>query len=254
MIDAEFVTAIRDLTHQGETQPLTEQIALNGKTYLYRNNPTEYGRTLGDIIGPPKTQALPVTTLTGFVDAIKAEGFAPEAFIVHVEDFLTVALKMRSADQYGFRTTYVKATHTPTGVFKFDDYYSDIPKFLIHLQSTFLTTDALLYVIKLASNLKAANSVQTQDDGFSQSIVVKTGEVSTAEVKVQPRVKLIPMRTFPEAAAVESEFLIRFTQTPGQAPAVGLFDVSGKVWQGQSMIAIKTWLAGEIDAKFPIIA
>jgi hypothetical protein len=254
-MDAETIHAITALTRDSVATKLTQEItALNGDIFTYKNKATEYGRELGELIVPPRPQPLAVTTLTGFVDALKAGEYDAAKHLVHVEDYLTVTLKDRATDQWGWRTTRISAKHTPTGAFMFDHYYSDLPKFIIALQVAFIPTEEILYLIKLSSNLKSGNSVMSEDNGFSQTVTVRSGEVGSAEVKVQPRIKLIPKRTFPEVAPVESEFLIRFQQNAATAPSVGLFDVSGRLWEGQQMGSIKTWLADKVDAAFPIIA
>lgn len=253
-MDAETVQTISALTLQADGE-LTREITLqNGKEYTYRNNPTEHGRALGEMLTPPKVSLLGVTTLTGFVDALQMGIYDPTAYLVHVEEYDTVSLKERAVDMWGARATHIKAEYEAIDAFRFDTYYSDLPKFIIALQTAFLQTEEMLYLIRIASNLKAGNTVQSQDDGFSQTITVKTGEVSTAEVKVAPRIKLIPLRSFAEAAPVESEFLIRFQQTPQQAPSIALFDVSGNKWKGEQMLAIKKWLAEQISPEFAIIA
>ena len=256
-MDADTIHSIAQLAqeadHNGE---LTSNVTLqDGQVFTYRNNPTEYGRELGEILSPPRVSVLQVGTLTGFCDALEAGAYKrPTDYFIHVENYLNVALKERTVDAWGQRTTHIQATHTPIDAFKFDQYYADPQKFIIALQVAFLQTEELLYLTRLASNQKTGNTVHTQDDGFSQTVTVKTGEISTAEVKVKPRIKLIPLRTFPEAAPVESEYLIRFQQTPQQAPSIALFDCEGKKWQAELMISVKRWLADKVDAGIPVIA
>jgi hypothetical protein len=112
----------------------------------------------------------------------------------------------------------------------------------------------MLQLIKIASNLKAGNTVHMEDDGFSQTVTLKAGEVSTAEVKIPPRITLIPLRTFPEAPPAESQFLIRFKQTPDQTPGIALFNVDGTKWQGDTMRAIKIYLEKNLPKGTPILA
>lgn len=255
MFDADAVNAIASLAQQADDSDLTKVVTISdGLMYTFRTEPTASGRKLGDIIQSPKPDLLKVSTLTGFRDALEAGKFDPAEHLIHVEDYLNVALKERELDHWGNRATLVRSTHTPLAAFNFDQYYSDPQKFIIAIQVAFHPTDELLYLIRLASNLKAGNTVQTQDDGFSQSVTIKTGEVSTAEVKVKPRIKLIPIRTFPEAAPVESEFLIRFQQTQQQTPAIALFDVDGMKWKGELMQSIKKWLHGKVPQDMPILA
>jgi hypothetical protein len=248
----------------------------NGKSvsYVYKVDPTLHGRRIGEVISPFRPATLQVNTLTGFLDAIQA-GIAtpplsdepatpktfsgssaqtvPDGFLVHVENYLTVTLKSTICDQYGVRDVLLQAKHIPIDAFRFDDYYADPAKFIIALQVSFLPTEELLNLIKIASNLKAGKSIHVQDDGFSQAITVKVGEVSSAEIKIPPRIKLIPIRTFSEAAPVQSEFLIRFRQTAEETPSIALFNVDGNKWQGETMRSIKKYL-GEHLKNVPILA
>lgn len=254
MMDSATVSAIASLGQRQDEARLTNEVKLGEGSYTYVTNTNEYGRQLGELLTPPEPDPLLVSTLTGFRDALEAAQFPPGDFLIHVEGYLSVALKTKGTNMWGQRLTHVAAKHIPTNIFRFDDYYNDPQKFIIALQTDFLQTEELLYLIKIASSLKSGHTVQTKDDGFSQTITVKTGEVSTAEVNVRPRIKLVPLRSFSEAAPVESEFLIRFSQTPQQTPSIALFDVSGKKWQGELMLSIKNWLMANISPPLPIIA
>lgn len=252
---AYVVQDLERLIKAQEDVTLVKEISLdNGQKFVYRTKRDSSGCTLGELLTPPRPSTLMVSTLTGFVDAITAKAVGEAAGIVHVEDYLTVSAKSAVCDVYGVRDTLLTAKHKPVDAFRFDEYYADPARFIIGLQVAFLQTEELLYLIKVASNLKAGNSVQAADDGFSQTITLKAGEVSTAEVKIQPRIKLVPLRTFSEAAPVTSEFLIRFKQTPEQTPAIALFNVDGTKWQGETMQAIKAYLAKSLPKSTTIIA
>jgi hypothetical protein len=256
----EAIQEIVELTKQGETLDLTLPITAKfdgvPTSYTAKVKPTNHGRELGEIITPFRPSNLSVTTLTGFLDAIKAgcAGDLASGRVIHVESYLQVAIKSAYADEFGVRDTFVTATHTPAGSFTFDQYYSDLARFIIGLQVNFLQTEELLYLIKIASNLKAGNTVQVDDDGFGQTVTLKTGEVSTVEKKIERHVKLIPLRTFAECNPVESEFLIRFQQTRDQTPSIALFDLEGTKWQGELMRSIKKYLVENLPAEVPVLA
>ena len=267
MEDSNILEIERLVLAQGEVK-LTEDVKfINGDSFPYRIKAEANGRTLGEIIQPPRPTKLTVTTLTGFLDAIQA-GVAGDighistkhCRLIHVENHLTVSVKDTANDIYGARDTMLTAQCPAPDAFVFDQYYIDPAKFIIGLKVAFLQTDELLYLIRVASNLKAGNSVSAQDDGFSQTITLKAGEVSTAEVKIKPRIKLIPIRSFLElyfaegGRAVESDFLIRFKQTPDQTPSIALFNVDGTRWQGEIMRSIKDYLAKNLPEGLPILA
>lgn len=231
-------------------KPTTETIAYpGGKSFTHRVEPTEHGRKLGAVIEPFRPAKLEVSTLTGFVDAIKA-GVAgntePTGRVIHVEDYLTVALKNSTCDDFGKRDTLLTAKHQPIDAFKFEAWYEP-SRFIIALQVAFHLNDGDgTYLLRLASNLTAGSEVNMADDGINQTVKLKAGEVKTAEHNLKPRVKLLPKTTFDEVAPVEREFLIRLKQSPEQIPTIALFAVDGTKWQGENMIAIKSWLSKQL--------
>ena len=129
---------------------------------------------------------------------------------------------------------------------------TDPEKFIIALQAGFYTTEELLYVKRVASGLNViVGEIGTQDDGFSQKVTTKQGEIKTRENDIKPTVKLIPRRTFDEAAPVESEFLLRLKAAP---LGIALFSVDGTKWQGQCMQSIKIWLQQALGSAVPVLA
>jgi hypothetical protein len=254
------IEAITQLARQTMERPLVETVK-----ELYDGEPVDYqrsvkatanGRELGDQLKPFRPASLEVSTLTGFIDAIAAQvagDLVKKGRVIHVESYLNVAVKSNLCDVFGIRDTLIKAIHKPIDAFHFDVYYNDPAKFIIGLQVAFLTTDNLLNLIKLASNLKTGSSVQVADDGFSQTVTLKEGEVSAQDVKIPPRLKLIPIRTFSEAPPVESEFLVRFQQTQQQTTSIALFNVDGTRWQSETMLSIKRYLEKHVK-DVPILA
>lgn len=243
------------------TQAIDQEFQEKPHTYIYKTVSTQNGaRQLSEVIQPFRPPKLEVTTLTGFVDAIKAGvcGDVKNGKVIHVEDFLTVSVKETTSDAYGVRNTLLRAAHTPIDAFKFDEYYQDPQKFIIALQVAFLQTDQLLSIIQLTSALKAGEAFETNDDGFSQTVTLKRGEVGTVDKKIPPRVKLIPLRSFAEttldeANPVESEFLLRFKQGQAGQPTIALFAVDGTKYKALIMQSIKGYLAKALP-DVPILA
>lgn len=256
----EAIDRVAELT-RGEDKSLTTAIQLvyQGTVipYTYKTTVNPSGvRTLGDMLKPPRPDKIAVSTLTGFLDAVKA-GVAGDITkrMVHVEDHLTVSLVSTTSDEFGVRDTFITAKHKPLDAFHFDQHYADPSKFIIGLQVAFLTTDPLLELIRMVSYLRAGNSIQTNDDGYSQTVTLKRGEIESADVKVPPRVKLIPIRSFSEIAHVQSEFLLRFNQGPAGNPQPALWNVDGTKWIDETMLAIKHYLEKQAPLKgVPIIA
>lgn len=255
----EAIQEIMQLTRQGSEKSLSEVTieTYDGEEteYLRSVKATANGRELGEQLKPFRPAALTVSTLTGFIDAIDA-GVAGDLTakhrVIHVEDYLNVSVRAAVCDVFGIRDTLIEAIHTPIDAFVFDYFYNDPARFIIGLQVQFLATENLLNLVKLASNLTAKSTVSTSDDGFSQTVTIVDGQVSSRDVNIPTRIKLIPIRTFSEAAAVESEFLIRLDGKSG-VPMIALFNVDGTKWQGESMRAIKSYLEKHVKG-VPILA
>lgn len=258
----EALDALVALGQRSQNLPLLETVAgtYEGveQTYIHKVDVGANGRTLGNALTPFRPAKLEVTTLTGFVDAINASVAGPvdklkESRVIHVESYLTVSVASLTCDKFGVRDKLLTATYTPTGAFTFDSFYSDPQKFIIALQVGFYMTDELLYLIRVASNLTTKSEVNTKDDGFSQTVTIKQGEVKTAEATIKPRIKLIPRRTFDEAAPVESEFLVRLNESSAGTPTIALFSVDGTKWKADCMVAIKDYLTKHVK-HVPILA
>jgi len=247
---AEALQEVQNLTLRTVDKPLIEGVSYpNDKTYQHKIDITEHGRKIGAVIEPFRPAKLEVSTLTGFIDAIKGGVLGEtEGKIIHIEDYLTVAVKSAMCDDFGKRDTLLVAKYQPINAFLFDQFYTDPQKFIIAFQVAFHINDPDgAYLLKLASNLTAGSEVNMADDGINQVVKIKAGEVKTLEHNLKPRVKLLPRTTFDEAAPVEREFLIRLRQTQDQTPAIALYAVDGTKWQGENMQAIKSYLAGQLE-------
>lgn len=260
------IMAISELTRQGDNREhLTENVAstFDGAevAYDYIIEPTQFGPKLGAVVKPLRAPKLEVSTLTGFLDAIAA-GVAGEPNtlssrrIVHVVDYLTVALKTTVPDNFGVRDTLLEAKFVPAGTFKFDEFQT-AEKFLIDLRTQFLFVegDDSLLVQAIASNLKAGRTVHSQDDGVNQTVTLQLGQVETIEKNIPKTVKLTPIRTFAEAPPVQADFMLRLKpQGDTQLPLIALYNLGGSKWQGEAMLAIKSFLSGKVPDSVPIIA
>lgn len=244
--------AIEALLERGQRSVHTHLIesAVPHGTYsfVHKVEPTQYGAKLGEVIEPFRPAKLEVSTLTGFVDAIKGGVCGDKGNrVIHVEDYLTVSVKSATCDEYGKRDTLLVAKYKPSGAFAFEQYYNDPQKFIIAFQAGFYISDPDgPYLIRIASNLSAQSSIHAADDGINQVVTMKAGEIKTLEHNLKPRVKLLPRTTFDEVAPVEREFLIRLRQTADQTPSIALHAVDGTKWEGENMRAIKDYLGGQL--------
>jgi hypothetical protein len=264
----ELGNQIERLTRETEVQPtLTTVVTLSdGSERIYSADAIANGsRNIGKELTPPRPAKLLVSTLTGFVDAVKA-GVAGDGLtnrIVHVEDFLTVSVKSTKCDEYGIRDTLLTAKHIPLDAFVYGEFYADPAKFIIALQTAFYNMEEnagkanpsnLMWLIAVVSHLRSGDQCEIKDDGKAQTVTIKQGEVGSADVTIPPRIKLTPRSTFDEAAPVEREFLLRFKQTPAGSPSVALFAVDGTKWQGECMRSIAHYLKGHLPTDAVILA
>lgn len=113
--------------------------------------------------------------------------------------------------------------------FDFNDYMS-IENMIINLKSRFAPTEDRDYLVQLLGNITDQQSVQTKDDGITQSATVKSGIQLVGEQRIKPIVTLKPYRTFLEVEQPESEFLIRLKD--GRA---ALFEADGGAWEREAV-------------------
>lgn len=113
--------------------------------------------------------------------------------------------------------------------FDFDSYMS-IENMIICLKSRFAPTEDRDYLVQLLGNITDQQSVQTKDDGITQSATVKSGIQLIGEQRIKPIVTLKPYRTFLEVEQPESDFLIRLKD--GRA---ALFEADGGAWEREAV-------------------
>lgn len=174
---------------------------------------------------------LKLSTLSGLVAMIKHERNTYNLpLFVRITSPTTVdVFGAMCADNQRENPFYAEA-HLPH--FEFDSYYS-IEKMIIALKSRFAPTEDRDYLVKLLGNITDTKSVQTKDDGVTQSVTVNAGIQMLGETRVKPIVTLKPYRTFLEVEQPESEFLIRLKD--GQA---ALFEADGGEWRNKAMANI----------------
>ena len=91
-------------------------------------------------------------------------------------------------------------TYAKFNRFDFDSYMS-IENMIINLKSRFAPTEDRDYLVQLLGNITDQQSVQTKDDGITQSATVKSGIQLVGEQRIKPIVSLKPYRTFLDCVA-----------------------------------------------------
>jgi hypothetical protein len=125
--------------------------------------------------------------------------------------------------------------------------------FMIALRSKFIESEDISYLLTLLASITDKNSVESNDDGISQSVQAKKGVVMVQTVNTKPRVTLQPYRTFLEVEQPASEFLLRLKE----GGYVALFEADGGAWRLAAKKSIKEYLtkalSSEIEAGIVVV-
>lgn len=231
-----------------------EKIVALATPQLVGVNGLQYADRPLSIIAPPVVATVPLLTLSGLVDLVKAktDDLKTEGYLLHICSHTKVQLVSRFTDGYGRRVVLASATCDDGQPFGFGKFM-DREEFVIGLQSRFVSTEALLGVLKVASNLEASVVTQSEDDGISQRTTVKQGIQLKETVTIKGRVKLAPYRTFREVEQPESEFVFRLRSNTAEIPACALFEADGGKWKLDAVLTIKAWIEAQ-NLNIPVIA
>ena len=212
MIDREFIEKIEDMT--GPKVIVTQQGAFADK-HLYRVE-----NKLADTIV--------LSSLSGLAEMIKQE---------MSEYNLPLFVRATSAERvhvFGAIRDDMQRERPFTAEAKFIDFDFNenisIENMIICLKSRFAPTEDRDYLVQLLGNITDQQSVQTKDDGITQSATVKSGIQLIGEQRIKPIVTLKPYRTFLEVEQPESDFLIRLKD--GRA---ALFEADGGAWEREAV-------------------
>jgi hypothetical protein len=121
--------------------------------------------------------------------------------------------------------------------------FIDLEAMNIHLKSCFVPAEERENLIKLLGNVTEEAIKTTTDDGFSQSVVAKTGIATVSNVSIPSIVTLTPFRTFLEIEQPEGEFLCRMQN----GPKVALFEADGGAWRLEARKRIKYFLEDALE-------
>jgi hypothetical protein len=239
-IDAEFVTAIRDLAYEAKDVEIVE---IDGRTYTTSNLKQ---------VTPPTPSRFQLRTLVGVVTYITANPDSASAPIVHV-------VSPTEVDVYtGADTRTAQRAHLIEAKPRLDSFafgsYLDIETFIIALQSRFVPHDDTAAILRLVGNLTDSTVKQYNDDGVTQGVTVKAGIARVEETPVPPRVRLAPYRAFPEIEQPTSEFVFRLRRDGDRPPRAALFEADGGAWAVEAIENIGAWLGKKLPTGTTILA
>jgi len=203
----------------------------------------------------PEPDCLETASLVGVVDFLKQH--KPESFhvppaMIHVRGYNKVIV-CSDVLKSGQRIEFCKAVipSVEQSYFKYGEYY-DQELMTISLQSLFVSTPTVEALLKIIGNVRDTASADSTDDGISQSVAVKSGIASIAEVKLPNPVTLRPFRTFLEIEQPESIFILRMRREKAGVPGFAFFVADGGLWKLTAIQSIKKYFA-EQELGLPII-
>jgi hypothetical protein len=220
-------TALQYLINLGNVETVTEGHKVFSTQPLHRINKLN------------NVDALTLRSLSGLVDYIKSNFDIDHSVMVHVESPTKVSV-FDALDLDHSRQTYVVAKAMLPQI-QFERFLES-EKFNIMLQSCFVPNAHRELVLKVIGSIVEDATVQTKDDGVTQSVTAKTGVATVGNEKVPNPVLLKPFRTFVEVPQPESEFVLRVRKGPEAA----LFEADGAAWELNAMQNIKDYLQAEL--------
>jgi|GEM_PF-148273 len=184
---------------------------------------------------------LNLNTLSGMVDYIKAKfDRAEEQLFILINNEQEVTLSgALNIDGNREKLAVAKAI-IPKFIF---DHFYDSEEMNITLQSKFVQIKDRDILLQVLGNAVEENVKDVGDDGVSQSIAIRQGIASKAEVKVPNPVILAPYRTFVEVEQPESKFIFRMKEGPRAA----IFEADGGAWRNEAIANIKAFLTEHLS-------
>jgi hypothetical protein len=209
-------------------------------------------------LATPEPLATPVelSTLTGFVDYVKAnrDQLVLGEVLVHVVDHAHVLLCSPLRGEFRQREVLVRASCAPIigETFRFGQYIEH-EAFLIALRTLFVESEPRETLLGMLSSIKDGSVREFEDSGAVQEVTARSGAALRASVKVPNPVTLAPYRTFGEVLQPASPFVLRL-KSGDEKPAAALFEADGGQWKLDAIWAIASYLREELGAEVAVVA
>lgn len=239
-LTSEAIEKIQELANRANSKERLVQI--DGHNYVFN----DYGQPQLVIPENQSKDQIKVSTLSGLIELIKNMNERKNS---HLFVQIVSPSKVKvfgSLDEYGRREELI-ISEAIIPSFNFDSYY-DVESLNIALQARFVATHDRDLILKVIGNLKEEQIHSATDDGVSQSVQVKNGVASVAEVRVPNPVSMKPYRTFNEVDQPESNFIFRM-QTGMKA---ALFEADGGKWKNEAITNVEKYLKDCLDEEIRI--
>jgi hypothetical protein len=190
----------------------------------------------------PMPEVLEMSTLTGLVDFITAnrDELELDSMIVHIQGPHEVRLCGPLCHVTEQRPAYIiSKPKLPTISL---ETYLMAEQFNLQLQYGFVDTQGRKDLLAFIGSIRQESSVDTEDDGVTQTVTAKAGIARVAEVPAPNPVYLRPYRTFPEVEQPECAFILRMKT----GPCCGLWEGDGGAWRNTAMQSIKDYLRDKL--------
>jgi hypothetical protein len=193
----------------------------------------------------PLPDALEIHTLSGLMCFLTQDDWASkgrQAFI-HVNSPNKIAVLSQIYGIAKQRDVFCVVKHEPLfGTdFSFGKYYEQ-ETFIIGLQTLFEKTENRDRLLSIVGKIKSEEVREAFDDGVSQEVAVKVGQVLVQAITVPNPIILKPFRTFREVKQPESPFVVRLKRVAGGLPQIALYECDGGMWKVDAMNSIADYI------------
>lgn len=214
---------------------------------------------------PREVETINLSTLSGLAMYLdnNIDNLDFKELMIVVSAYNKVKLVSNFDNDEGFRDLYVNVSLEEDRSFRFNNTQTP-ENLIIGLKSMFEYTYGQESLIQYCSKITVTDSIDTQDDGISQSTTVKKGQSGALKEKIafDPIVSLKPYRTFREVSQPESQFLFRLENDggAGKVPRCVLYEADGGTWKIAAVEAIKEYfesykfMNSEISKELTIIS
>lgn len=229
------ITKIEELAKAGQEPHYKE---LHGETFIvYKDG--NYERIEVPEKYVPRT--LNMNSLDALVQAVKTEAVPRDTLspvYLMVGSFDTVDCFLQPDADNRFKRNFLYKANA-TDVPGFRDCTWSFEQAMIALRARFQPTEDVSYMLNLLSHMSVDQSVQSDDNGVTQTVQVKQGVSFVANEAVRPIVTLAPYRTFQEVDQPASQFVFRVDEKRN----VTLAEADGGMWKLEARRTVKQYLA-----------
>jgi hypothetical protein len=215
----------------------SEVITIGDFQYLMTPNHTQ-----AKLITPPVPHPLQISTLDGITEFLKHH--QPDSRIVHIENYRSVSVISDIHPVYQTRCLYLNA-EAPKNEFKYN-LYMHMEEFIIGVMADFEPTNSCKQLLTFVGKIKSEDVYQSEDDGASQRVTVKSGITTVSTATVPNPVTLCPYLTFSEIDQPALTFIFRIRKG-SDGMQCALFKGGSSHWQTETCAQIRRYLFSKVE-------